>query len=415
MEIDFSATAFIHKCYTVIMKFLQTSDWHLGKTFFGQSLYDDQAYFLQQVMAELAKAESLGSPYDALIIPGDIYDRAVPPAESVSQLGGFLSDTHRRFPSLHIFMLSGNHDSSERLSFVQDILAQENIHLCTDAKHMTEAVIIAGVAVYQLPFLNPGSIAADESAQELPLRSQQDLVSVACERIAAAHRQQYPKLPALLCAHLFAAGSKAKPESERSYVGTADQVGTDAFAPFAYTALGHIHSFQQAGPHAYYSGAPLCYSFEEAKSEKYLLSVALDKDGSYSAEKIFVKALHRCTVIKDSMQSLLCSDAYDVYKDDYIQAICTDTDRIENPLLKLRSRFPRILAFGYAEQIDGMQENASLAERRAVLSTQGKDSLQQIFSSFLKDLYGADYLKENEELVKDEISLYMEYAKSCED
>ena len=402
-------------CYTGGMKFLQTSDWHLGKMFFGQSLFDDQAFFLQQVSEELAKAQEGGSPYDALIIPGDIYDRAVPPAESVSQLGTFLSDLHRRFPQLHIFMLSGNHDSSERLSFAKDILAQENIHLCTDTKHITEPVIVAGIAIYQLPFLNSGSIEPDSGTDSPPLRSQQDLVAAACSRISAAHQQQHPEQPALLCAHLFAAGSKEKPESERSYVGTADQVGTAAFDAFAYTALGHLHSFIHAGPHAYYSGAPLCYSFDEAGTKKYLLSVTIEKNGAYTMEKLPVKALHRCTVITDSMNALLSSDAYSIYREDYIQAVCTDTETIENPLLKLRSRFPHILSFTYAKQYGALQEASSVSRRRAILSSGGEDSQEKIFTSFLQDLYGEAYLTENEGLVKDEVSLYLKYAKSCED
>jgi DNA repair protein SbcD/Mre11 len=124
------------------MRFLQTGDWHLGKVFYETSLVEDQRYFLDQIVTELEQAEADTVPYDAVAVPGDIYDRAVPPPEAVTLFSNFLNRVHTKFPRLHLFFLSGNHDSSDRLSFTAELLNRQNIHICTDTRHFTEPVII---------------------------------------------------------------------------------------------------------------------------------------------------------------------------------------------------------------------------------------------------------------------------------
>lgn len=376
------------------MRFLQTGDWHLGKTFFEQPLIDDQAHFLAQLTEALRQADAAGSPYDALIIPGDIYDRAVPPPEAVSLLSGFLSAAHAEFPAMHIFMLAGNHDSAERLSFAQDILSAERIHICTDCRSMTEAVVVADAAVYQLPFLTAGCISSgtDGNVFGAALRGQQELLDAAAQAILRAHAEQFGAggggQAAVLCAHLFAAGSR-RSESERIPVGTAEQVATDSFAGFAYTALGHLHSCQQAGANAWYSGSPLCYSFAESSEDKYMLSVTVRAAEPPSVEKIPVRPLHRCSVLRAPFGELLAGSAFSRYEDDYVQAVCTDRGIIENPLGQLRKRFPRILSFAYDQSTGADGSSTTLSERRELLAAQNGHSAEDIFLAFYKDIYGS--------------------------
>lgn len=118
------------------MKFLQTGDWHLGKVFFEEPLIEGQKYFIRQLVDELRAQKEADAPYDALVIPGDIYDRALPPAEAVTTFGSFLSLLHTDFPELKVLLLSGNHDSPERLAFAKEILTSANIHICTDCRNI---------------------------------------------------------------------------------------------------------------------------------------------------------------------------------------------------------------------------------------------------------------------------------------
>mgnify|MGYP003302112441 CR=1 FL=1 len=144
------------------MKFLQTSDWHLGKIFYETSLIQDQVHFLNQIIDELILSQKSNAPYDALLIPGDIYDRSVPPSEAVNILNDFFTTVHKEFPKLHIFITSGNHDSPERLNFCAKILSDSNIHICATTKEFTTPFILQTepekAAIYQLPFLTPYSI-----------------------------------------------------------------------------------------------------------------------------------------------------------------------------------------------------------------------------------------------------------------
>ena len=407
------------------MKFLQTGDWHLGKTFFEQPLIDDQQHFLAQITEELQRACTAGSPYDALIVPGDVYDRAVPPPEAVSLLSTFLTGTNHAFPRLHIFLLAGNHDSAERLSFAKDILSAQRIHICTDCSTFTEPVFVADAEVYQLPFLTPGCIRAGNSGSadlfQAPLRGQQELLDAAVEQIVRARGKRAgaaaapdagvldSDTPAVLCAHLFAAGSR-RSESERIPVGTAEQVAADSFKGFAYTALGHLHSCQQAGNHVWYSGAPLCYSFAESQEDKYMLSVSVSAGAEPDVQKIPVHPLHRCTILKAPFSELLSGSAFDHARDDYVQAVCTDRAPVENPIARLRQRFPRILSFTYAQDGAAGGSSTTLSERRELLAEHSGHSAEDIFRAFHKDIYGGSGTDDAGAALEAETALFRSYA-----
>ena len=252
------------------MKFLQTSDWHLGKTFHEVNLYEDQQFFLDQIFDELKKEKENGSAYDGFLVPGDIYDRPIPPSDAVTMLSSFLGKIHKEFPELEIFLLSGNHDSAERLSFLKGILSELKIHIKTDVISFMEPVLLEKgnekCAVYQLPFLYSGAF-FDESGNSI--KKQDDLYKFACEKIFQAHSQNCPDSSSVICAHLMTVKSIVS-DSERSCVGTAEEVNASYFECFDYSAVGHLHSYQTAGKkkNVVYSGAPLAYSFDD-KDERF--------------------------------------------------------------------------------------------------------------------------------------------------
>ncbi|QTQ11564.1 exonuclease subunit SbcD [Treponema parvum] len=509
------------------MKFLQTGDWHLGKVFYGQSLTEDQAFFLEQIFGELEKAEKELKPYDALVVPGDIYDRAVPPVESVTLLSSFLSRTHEKFPDLEMFFLAGNHDSASRLSFASELLGKSNVHICTDTKHLEEPVIVGkgneAAAVYQIPFLMPGSIAAaapahpaafsadaagrtdmpdktggagpnvagagmpDKTARacsagmadtagrtdkiggaehnasdrnfaeplqlnEFPaaedtlfaasdepeilpdepldwdeekiLRSQQQLAAQAFDLIRKSHLKNYPSMPSVVCAHMFATGASVS-ESERSWVGAAEQVDVRVFEGITYTALGHIHTVQRlGGRNAWYSGAPLAYSFSE-NSEKCMLSVTVlpprtDKGcpltdiSDVKVEKIAIKPLHpvvRLTGAFEEFYKQVVSGLEDKkLKESYVEIQCTDKLPHENAIQLLRAGYPYLLSFTRASEISDEIQN-TVEARKAILSS-GKKDEGGVFDLFMKET--SNTYQEDPSFYKKERELFIALSKESE-
>lgn len=408
------------------MKFLHTGDWHLGKTFYERSLLEDQKYFLEQLEKEIENAAKKNEPYDALIVSGDIYDRAIPPSEAVTLFSKFLTKINRTFPELHMFFLSGNHDSAERLSFAEKILESQNIHFCTDCSSLTEPVLVKNCAIYQLPFLTVNCVkksSVETSLFDSPLRSQQDLLDEAVKQISEVHKGKYSSYIPLLSAHLFVTGAKPNSTADGSQAfltqGTADEVSVKTLSPFAYTALGHLHSYQKCGGEkekidAYYSGSPLSYTFGEVNDDKYFLSVEIpdsasspDESISLKIDKIKVKPLHKCEKITDSFETILESAKYESLKDCYIQIICTDSTPVTNPVALLQKKFPYILSFTYSEKKAGTK-SSNIEERRKLINS-GTNSLQDIFKTFLKDIYGEEIF--NEGNTAKETELFEQTAK----
>ncbi len=394
------------------MKLLHTSDWHLGKLFYEHSLIEDQRSFLSQITEELQHSAEINTAYDALIVSGDIYDRAFPPTEAIALLNNFIIQTHESFPSLQLFFLSGNHDSAPRLAPFSQLLELQNIHFCTDCSEITKPVIIKSdssedTAIYQLPFLTPGSITADIKPPELfdtPLRKQQELLEEAVKQIEKAHKKNMGTMPAVLSAHLLTTGSLTA-SSERSYIGTVEQVDSSLFKKFAYTALGHIHKMQKCGSeNVCYCGSPLAYSFGEA--EKYFLSVTMTEENT-KIQKIPVKPLHPVIRLTGSFEEFYEDQKYhEKYKDSYIEIACTDSFITQNPMNILRTKFPYILSFTHTSTV--AEGNSSLEIRRKLLSSQESTKMDDIFELFIKDLYKEDSL--DKQLLSDEKKLFLTIA-----
>ncbi len=395
------------------MKFLHTSDWHLGKYFFELSLLKDQEHFLKQLYDELHKAEDSGEAYDALLICGDIYDRAVPPPEAVSVFSRFLTEVHDSFPSLQIFAVSGNHDSAMRLSFAQDLLSGANIHLITSASACAEPVILQKngetVAVYQIPFLTGGAFCDQEGN---PLHRQQDLVAAACRNIEDDMKTR-PGVPAVVCAHLFTNGAVTG-DSETSFVGTAEAVPPSLFEPFAYTALGHIHRMQHfsAGGGAesssvYYSGAPLAYSFGE-NADKCFLRVEISGNTAPKVTQIPVEPLHPVVRAEGSFEELLALPK-EKYGSCYIEAVCTDMVHHENPMGLLKSRLEGVLSYRHpVPQTTGGRRDP---EKQYTVQSGNPGDFGEIFDDFVREIYGTDFLEENKEHFAETKALFLKTAE----
>ena len=362
------------------MRFLQTGDWHLGKVMHEKSLLEDQEYFLNQIFDRLGKVK-----YNALLVPGDVYDRPVPSGEAVSLLSKFIGKVHQKFPDLEIFILSGNHDSAERLSFLKDVLNEMHIHICTDTQNITDPVVLKEgnekACIYQLPFLYDGSFRDDE---ENSIRGQEALYSFAAEKILLNHKKEFSDYYSVLCAHLFTIQSQVS-DSERSFIGTADQVSAALFEEFSYTAVGHLHSFQPCGKRGniYYSGSPLAYSFDD-DPEKFFLDVEITgspEKPEVKLEKIPVKPLHKVVRLKGKFSDFFGKKIEN--EDDFVEILLEDEVLPDGAATLLRETFPNLLSVRKDYQVSEDMTD-QIQERKSAMDSRDPE---KIFTQFFSEIY----------------------------
>jgi exonuclease SbcD len=396
-----------------MIKFLHTADIHLGKVFHDHSLIEDQEFMLDTLCAILSDES-----YRALLIAGDVFDRSIPSPDAVHLFSAFLGKLKVSRPDLKILVIPGNHDSPLRLAYGKELFVELGLHFVTDPNDAVNPILVYAkpsaaekaaecAAFFLLPFLNAGSLNAEERADAdgAPIRSQAKLAEEAAARLEKARLSALSQGAAytVLAAHIFAAGGRES-KSERVFLGTAEQVPASLFAGFDYAGFGHLHSFQKVSPNSYYSGSPLAYSFEEAEGEKVFLSVELDGlpesagnsghetrgASSISVNPIPIKPKRKLTRLKGSFQYFLSESRSDPSvndaADDYLEITLTGKDLAQNALPILRnSRFPHLLSVKQEEAF------AALSEEQAHITGEApsaKRSMFEDFSDFLVDIYG---------------------------
>ena len=319
------------------MKFLHTGDLHIGKKIFETSLLEDQKLMLQQIY-DIAVEEQV----DAVLIAGDVYDRSVPATEAVELLDDFLTKLieHR----LPVVLISGNHDSPERVGFADKILERQGLYIAGAYEGCLRKVEFEDpfgkVCVVCLPFVKP-AVAGGQNCAEAVERLLDK------EDIDFADGKRY-----VLVTHYFVTGENGKApelsESETTVdVGGIDNVPADVFQGFDYVALGHIHKYQQIGVgQVYYAGAPMKYSFAEANSSKSVNIVTLGEKGQCQVKRRELKPLHEMRCIKGFLQELIRPEivkAAGTSTEDFIQATLTDREELIDPIGTLRSVYPNIM------------------------------------------------------------------------
>lgn len=387
------------------MRFLHTGDLHLGKTFHERSLIQDQEYFLNQLIHELVSCSQPSleqdlfiHPYQALIIAGDVYDRAVPPPEAVALFDTFLTKLKQQLPELHIIIIPGNHDSPRRLSFAASMLKFQRIHIVSTFQEVLEPTIIDSVAFYALPFMNPNFLGDGQTHQ-------QTMAQTAINKILQYHNKNHPHLAKVLVAHLFTQGGTTS-DSERVFIGTAELVDSSLFKDFDYVALGHLHRCQNpGGKQIWYAGSPLPYSFSEAGNHNSFLRVELDLQQDNATEpaktalsvtKIPVEPLHQVFRLQGSFEDFYQNKAgqYDQYKDSYLEITSTDLFPKENPISLLQMYYPYLLS--YKQNFSAVNTSSTTMEQRSKLIQQSGEQefpTPELFTAFMEDIY--EQLPEN--------------------
>ena len=320
------------------MKLIHLSDLHLGKRVNDFPMLEDQAYILDRVL-EIAGEEQP----DAVLIAGDVYDKTVPSAEAVALLDDFLVKLADR--SLPVLLISGNHDSPERLAFANRLMEGRGVYIAPVYHGEVSPVTLEDdrgpVDFWLLPFLKPAHIR--RFFPEEGVESFTD--AMAC---AIRHMSLDPARRNVLVTHQFVTGA-ARCESEEVSVGGADNVDASVFAPFDYVALGHLHGPQNVGGERIrYCGTPLKYSFSEAGHQKSVTIVELGEKGSLEVRAVPLLPQRDMVELLGSFAQLKSPEFYgQVDRDAYVRVILTDENDIYDAMGQLRPVYPNLMALDY--------------------------------------------------------------------
>jgi len=322
------------------MRLLHTSDWHLGRSFHGASLLEEQAAAIARI-AELAREHAV----DAVLIAGDLYDRAIPPAEAVDLFNRALAQLSR--DGTAVVAIAGNHDSHVRVSVYDPLLSAFGVTVRGDVGRAQEPVLVTPrdggepVAIYPLPYLEPAVVGPALAGEPVRLRHE-EVTRLALARIRA-DLEGRPRQRSVLVAHTFVAGGETS-ESERELtIGNVDRVSVAAFEGFDYVALGHLHASQQLdGPRVAYSGTPLPYSFSEERHVKSVRIVELAADGTPTVQVVPLGVGRSLCTLRGPIDELCSDPAHAAASEARVRAILTDDTLPLQAMARLRARFPHI-------------------------------------------------------------------------
>lgn len=367
------------------MKFAHIADLHIGKRIHDFPMLDDQKYILNQMLDIFCQHQ-----VDGILIAGDIYDKTVPSAEAVQLFDWFLTElAEENFP---VYMISGNHDSPERLSFGSGLFENSNIYISGiydgEVKKATVQDMYGAVHIYLLPFLKPAAVRHALDREDIT--TYQEGVEAVLSKISLEVQDRN-----ILVAHQFVTGA-GRSDSEEVSVGGIDNVDGELFREFDYVALGHIHRPQHMGREELrYSGTPLKYSFSEVSQEKSVTIVELKEKGNVEISAVPLIPARDMRKLKGSYMEVTSRDAYTPEKKyDYLQIILTDDEEVPGAMEKLRTIYPNLMCLEY--------DNTRTRENRQIsdFEQQENKSEMELFQEFYELL--------NNEPLKEEQKEFME-------
>lgn len=372
------------------MKLMHVGDLHLGKSLGDFDLKEDQNYMLERLL-EIAEQHSV----DAVLIAGDVFDKAIPSEAATRMLDFFLSSLAEQ--KIKVFLISGNHDSDERLNYGRRFFESKDVFISTKYDGTLYKQTLKGdeeeVDVYLLPFVKASQVR--HFLPEAKIESYDDAV-----RAVLANAKIDPARCSVLVAHQFVMGKSEDPELGGSEslgtqsVGLVEKIGYDCFDAFDYVALGHIHSPQQVGRKAIrYAGSPLKYSLSEANNAKSVPLVTIGGKGETEIELVPIKPLRDLRHLKGTMKDLL--DKSNVKApEDYIYITLTDEEYISDAMGIIQQVYPNTIKIDY--------DNSHTREIEHVdISKIAKNkSFEELIGEFYRQMYSCEISEEEMELMR---------------
>lgn len=349
------------------MKFLHLADLHIGKRVNEYSMLEDQRYIFEQLLKIVEQEEP-----DGILLAGDIYDKTIPSAEAVELFDTLLVELAKR--RIHTFVISGNHDSPERIAFGGRLMEKSGIYMSPVYDgHLTPVILedaYGPIHIWMLPFVKPAHV--KRYYPEAEISSYTDAVRVALEQIGLNSDERN-----ILITHQFVVGAE-RTESEEISVGGTDGVDVALFDAFDYTALGHIHRPQNCrSEKVRYAGTPLKYSFSETKDCKSITVVELQEKGSLQVRTIPLHPLRDMVELRGTYQELMSLAFYQNtnYQEAYTHITLTDEEDIPDAVGKLRTVYHNLMKMDY--------DNLRTRSQAAIEGNQRQElSPYEIFAQF---------------------------------
>ena len=372
------------------MKFIHMSDLHIGKTVNGFSMLEEQRHVFGQIICYIEAEKP-----EAVLIAGDVYDRAVPSVEAVRIFDDFLTDLAAK--EVTVLLISGNHDSPERLNYASRLLSEHRLHLCGVFDGALRSVKLSDtygdMKFWMLPFIKPSSVRGMFMDKEI--ESYADAVNSVLESadIDCSERN-------VLLSHQFYTSAGVTPirsESEINPVGGLDAVDAVLLSKFDYVALGHLHGSQSVGEYVRYAGSPVKYSFSEWKQKKSVMLIEIKEKGNISLTTLPILPLHDMREIKGPLEQLLSDEVSSQgNNEDYLRVILTDEEEIIDPMGKLRSVYPNVMA------LDFENSRTSINTFDNPFSTDQLERLSpyDLFSEFYLEMSGSVLSEEQVQIVR---------------
>lgn len=355
------------------MRFIHLADLHIGKRVNGFPMLEDQRYILQQMIDQIKEFE-----VDAVMIAGDIYDKPVPSAEAVDLFDDFLVGLTRL--GVRVFLISGNHDSAERISYAGRLLRESQVYISPRFEGRIRPIPVTDeygtVNVYLIPYIHPSLVR--NAWPDEKIDSYEDAMRVLIQR-----SEVDPDARNLAVVHQFVTAGSNRPEetdSEEKHVGGLDNVDAASFDAFDYVALGHLHGPQQIGRDTIrYAGSPLQYSFSEEKQKKSMTLAEIKEKGVVSYELLPLEARRNLKTVRGSFETVVSPEfTSGLKREDYYRVILTDENDVPNAISRLRRRF-------YENMMILEYDNTRTSADRRLEAVKGEEEKKPI--EVLEDLY----------------------------
>lgn len=337
------------------MKLIHLSDLHLGKRVNEFSMLEDQQYILEEILRIIDSEKP-----DGVLIAGDVYDKTVPSAEAVTLLDEFLVQLSKR--DTQTFLISGNHDSAERLAFGGRLMEQSGIHIARVYNGVLAPLTLrdgyGSVDLYLLPFLRPVQVRRFFPESEIATYTEAMAAVLGAADIDKTHRN-------VLVTHQFVTGAQTC-DSEELSVGGTDNVDVSVFDDFDYVALGHIHGPQKIGRETVrYCGTPLKYSFSEVGHKKSVTVVELAEKGSVAIRTVPLVPKRDMSELRGAYNELMLRENYEgkPFRNDYLRITLTDEEDIPNAVNNLRTVYPYIMRLDYDNRRTRTESHVDGAEQ----------------------------------------------------
>ena len=411
------------------MKFIHLADLHIGKRVHEFSMISEQEHVLKQMLEYVRQYEP-----DGVLIAGDIYDRSVPGAEAVHLFDRFLAGLHKA--GVTVFLISGNHDSAERLKFAGDILEESNVYVAGgyegNLKHSILHDEYGDVVVWMLPFIKTAEVRVQLENQKSALNAERAIPHLSMHRVLSEDRERLvsdvdekPECDAqaietvlkkhfytelenrkfaestrhILVAHQFVTdnGEAEQCESEYHSIGGLEEIDVSVFQEFDYVALGHLHGAQKIGRETVrYAGSPLKYSFSEVHQKKSITLVELKEKGTVQITLLPLTPLHDMRKIKGPLEALISKEVVEAAPaDDYIHATLTDEEQLYDAVGQLREKYPNLMRL----EFDNSRTKA--LQTMDGMSAQWKDASPfQLFAEFYEQQNGVSMSEDEAVLLK---------------